>query len=242
MASDSAHVESMYNLLTAKGLRVWWDKICLQAGKPWEDGFCDGLVSSKSFICLISADAIAHPTNLRQNFSQLSANSACDNVLLEHQLALELHTLGLVEFIFPIFIGSSVPNLPGVQGLTLGSFNFGCLGNMPSLQIPAVVSKVCSHMERQCLGAPLNPDITVKDVVQRITSFQGGFAAGDAVKAFDVIADSIFKMCQQPLLKKVSKLSIAEQIRLTTMQMISQNAPMQDIDNYIVGELSSLGV
>ena len=30
--TDLAHVELLYNLLTARGVRVWWDKVCLEAG------------------------------------------------------------------------------------------------------------------------------------------------------------------------------------------------------------------
>ena len=30
--ADLAHVELLYNLLTARGVRVWWDKVCLEAG------------------------------------------------------------------------------------------------------------------------------------------------------------------------------------------------------------------
>ena len=35
VASDSIHVELMYDLLTAAGLKVWWDRKCLLPGVPW---------------------------------------------------------------------------------------------------------------------------------------------------------------------------------------------------------------
>jgi len=38
VASDSAHVEIVYKLLSAAGVKVWWDKECLEPGVPWEEG------------------------------------------------------------------------------------------------------------------------------------------------------------------------------------------------------------
>ena len=54
VASDSDNAQLLYSKLTDAGLSVFWDKICLQDGVPWEDGFCTGLVQSKVFVCLIS--------------------------------------------------------------------------------------------------------------------------------------------------------------------------------------------
>ena len=50
--SDSEYVKILYDKLTAAGLSVFWDKLCLPGGVPWEEGFCDGLVQSK--VCLYS--------------------------------------------------------------------------------------------------------------------------------------------------------------------------------------------
>ena len=65
VASDGAdtplkHVEKLYNLLTAQGFKVYWDKFCLEPGVDWEQGFCEGLVSSRAFVPLLSRDAINH--------------------------------------------------------------------------------------------------------------------------------------------------------------------------------------
>jgi serine/threonine protein kinase len=38
VASDSAHVERLYTLLTAQGFKVYWDKLCLEPGVDWEQG------------------------------------------------------------------------------------------------------------------------------------------------------------------------------------------------------------
>ena len=68
----------------------------------WEQGFCEGLVSSRAFVPLLSRDAINHPDKTWQNFSKLTAKqSNCDNVFLDHRLAVELQGLGLIEKMFP---------------------------------------------------------------------------------------------------------------------------------------------
>eukprot|EP01037_Dinobryon_pediforme_P028339 gene28339-31571_t len=103
--SDSDHVSYLYQALTARGLKVWWDKELLIPGQPWEDGFCAGLVNAATFVCLLSRGAINHPHKRNQNFSQLSNTSKCDNLLLEWSLALELRERGMMHGIFPIFIG-----------------------------------------------------------------------------------------------------------------------------------------
>jgi hypothetical protein len=97
VASDFEHVKSLYERLVAAGLRVWWDSKCLKAGEEWEKGFCDGLVDSDCFVCLLSRGAVNNPDIARQNFGELREDSKCDNVLLEHMLALELHHLGLIR-------------------------------------------------------------------------------------------------------------------------------------------------
>ena len=102
VASDSGHVERLYDLLTASGLKVWWDKKCLKPGENWKEGFCGGLVNSRTFVCLLSRGAINHPSIAWQNFGNLKEDSRCDNVLLEHRLALELKGLGLVEKVMGI--------------------------------------------------------------------------------------------------------------------------------------------
>ena len=66
-----------------------WDKVRLEPGQSWEEGFCDGLLKSRIFLPILSRGAINHPDKSWQNFSQLTTDSNCDNVLLEHLLSLE---------------------------------------------------------------------------------------------------------------------------------------------------------
>jgi hypothetical protein len=107
VGSDYRHVEYLLNLLRDKGLKVWWDKVCLEPGVPWEQGFCSGLIDRKAFVCLLSREAINHPKKPCQNFSLLNVESKCDNVFLEYRLALELLALGLIEKIFSVMPGDA---------------------------------------------------------------------------------------------------------------------------------------
>ena len=190
VASDSPHVEKLYNLLTAQGFKVYWDKLCLEPGVDWEQGFCEGLVSSRAFVPLLSRDAINHPDKAWQNFSKLTADSNCDNVFLEHRLAVELQGLGLIEKMFPVFIG----NLDATTSEYSHYFGSGCHPSLPDTSIKSVEEKLRHHMESQALGTPLEPNRTVKSVVDAITACQGAFIVGPADTTFAVAAASIAKM------------------------------------------------
>ena len=42
---------------------------------------------------------------IKERFEKLNASSGCDNVLLEQWLALEMCKRGLIDRVYPIFIG-----------------------------------------------------------------------------------------------------------------------------------------
>ena len=68
MWCDSPRTEALYKLLTEKhGLAVYYDKVCLEAGKDWEDGFCAGLMSSRMFVPLLSNSCLKSMTDLTQD-------------------------------------------------------------------------------------------------------------------------------------------------------------------------------
>ena len=190
VASDSQHVEKLYNLLTAQGFKVYWDKFCLEPGVDWEQGFCEGLVSSRAFVPLLSRDAINHPDKAWQNFSKLTVDSKCDNVFLEHRLAVELQGLGLIEKMFPVFIG----NLDTMTSEYSHYFGSGCHPSLSEITVKSVEEKLRHHMESQALGTPIVPDRTVKSVVDAITACQGAFIVGPADATFAAAAASIAKM------------------------------------------------
>jgi hypothetical protein len=84
-------------LLTQLGWKVWWDKRCLETGKDWEEGFCEGLVNSRVFVPLLSVEALGSTNDLQ-------ADSRCDNVLLEYVLALELYHRRLLTALIPVHL------------------------------------------------------------------------------------------------------------------------------------------
>ena len=193
--SDYYHAEYMYDLLTARGLKVWWDKKCLAPGVPWEEGFCDGLVNSRAFVPLLSREAINSGNYEKQNFGHMTEDSPVDNVYLEYRLALELHHFRLLEFIFPVLIGDCdersfdkiLPNR-----LYSSYFRSGCHPtSLPDVVVSSVEAKVQSHLDRQGLGSIVSEVVTVKGVVDAITTFQGGFIQGIAAGAFSQVVNSI---------------------------------------------------
>jgi len=102
VAADAELVEILYDKLRANGIDVWMDKKCLKDGQRWEDGFADGLFESDVFVPVLSKKAL-------KPFADLSATKGCDNVLLEHQMALEFQDRGRLRAIFPLFVGSLAP-------------------------------------------------------------------------------------------------------------------------------------
>lgn len=196
VASDADLAEYLYNSLTKIGLRVYWDKVSLKAGVNWEEGFCDGLVSSRIFVPLLSRDSINHSTIPWQNFSSLEENSRCDNVFLEHRLALELHHLGLLEYIHPLMIGDSAngKSVPVDERVYSNYFKTGCNPNTKDVQVTSVEEKVLMHMDRQGLGGSVANFVSVKAVLSAITSFQGFFVEGKGSEALLGAVEAILKM------------------------------------------------
>ena len=126
---------------------------------------------SKIFLPLLSKDAI-------KNFPTLTANSNCDNVLLEHHLALELRSRGLIEFILPVMIGD-ITSTEG-EAVYANYFSSKCHPNLANANVvvESVKEKCIQHLERQSLGSPLLSNMTVKSIMGEITSNQGCFIEG----------------------------------------------------------------
>jgi serine/threonine protein kinase len=212
--SDSEHVDRIYQELLRLELTVWLDKVCLQPGQPWEEGFCEGLASSSCFVCLISRNAINHPDKPWQNFSKLESGSRCDNVLLEWRLALELKEREMIEGIFPIFIGDASMTSEG-QLQYSNYFSSGCHPKiLPDVSISSVESKLREHLSHQGLGCPLDERRSVKDVVETITSSQGGFLSGEPDQVLTDICRKISLMrrniCSVEAEEEVTEFTVAD--------------------------------
>ena len=186
--SDFYHCKLIYEMLTKIGLRVWWDKKCLQYGVDWEKGFCEGLIKSRAFIPLLSRAGL-------HNFERLAESSLCDNLLLEYRLALELQSFNLIEFVFPIFIGDSSGDSTDPRACTYTNYyTSDCSPNCPDLVVKSVEEKLCEHLNSQGLGAPIISNPTVKDTYESLTKHQGGFIQGAGKDAFKAVVDFIHSM------------------------------------------------
>lgn len=193
VASDLTCAEALYDALTALDLRVWWDKRCLKAGQPWEEGFCEGLVSSATFVAILSRDAINSSNKTRQNFSELTENSPCDNVLLEWRLALELKERGMIEGIFPLFVGDLLSE-DGTQQYS-DYFASGCHpSTLPEVDVLEVDRKLGEHLDSQGLGTAYDRTSSVRRIVSTIVGNQGHFLRGDVTASMQEAAKSIEKM------------------------------------------------
>ena len=221
VAADAEHAKNLHQKLTHHGLNVFWDKVCLKDGKPWEAGFCEGLVNSRVFIALISEDAVAHPTNDRSCFSRLTASSACDNVLLEHQLGLELEELGMLEYVCPVMIRQR-------NGSNYDRFNSRCYGILPNVSVQDVQKKLTEHMSRQGLGSPLQLDRTIKATVGGIHAHQGGFVEGEYDSAVDLVVKNITTLCRKAvnmksLEREVSPGIVGDQLNDLRRQLVEKD-------------------
>jgi Protein kinase domain/TIR domain len=238
VASDVDKIQILYDKLIATGLKVWWDKKCIEDGKRWEDEFCDGLVQSRVFVCLVSKDAVAGP------FRRLTVNSPCDNVLLEHQLALELASMGLIDRIIPMFIGdvkaSSGPDI------LFETFQWPCLDGLPDIAVRDVSDKVAAHLERQALGAPLSAKRTVQATVDMLKSYQALLLEGDTASAFDRAAASIesaVRASSQPSPRGATHGSSPRSSGGQTMrvqQLIQEVNDLTDQNQQLAGEIQRL--
>ena len=187
--SDLHHCELMYEMLTERGLRVWWDKKCLHPGVNWEEGFCFGLIKSKCFVALISRGGL-------QNFEALTESSQCDHVLLEYRLALELHSFNLLEALFPVMIGDcSGGHITDPRACTYTNyFKSGCSPMCPEVLVESVEESLRKHLNDQGLGAPVISNQTVKEIYLLLMKHQGRIIEGAGGDAFSAVVDSIQRM------------------------------------------------
>lgn len=189
VASDLQHTQRLYELLTERGIKVWWDKECLEVGKQWEEGFCQGLVQSKIFVPIVSKEGL-------QNMVQLEPDSRCDNVLLEYRMALDLMQLGLLELIMPVGVGTD------------GAWTWPT-GNVSSSQVKKVEEKMVEHMAREGLGTPVRSAEGAKATLGNIFEFQAVFVESGAfgVNSWVEVADKIQGAVKDASGKSTRKLS-----------------------------------
>ena len=156
-------------MLTERGLNVWLDQKCLEFGKPWEEGFIDGLCKSRVFVPILSREAFV---SSNQSILTLTKSSPIDNVLLEYRLAGELQKRNLIELVCPVMIGDF-----DETNQTYANY-FKC-GSHPGLKVVSEVivnsieHRVMEVLDSQSLGMPLIDKVSIKDIMDNITKNQG---------------------------------------------------------------------
>ena len=139
-----------------------------------KEGFCDGLVKSMLFLPILSREAINSSTIEKQNFSLLARSSSCDNVLLEHRLALELIERGILATIYPVLVGDIVKD--GEKDLYTDYFSSGCHPNCTNfVVVDAVENTLQDQLNRLCFGTPLLDAMTVPLILESIVRNQGKY-------------------------------------------------------------------
>ena len=193
-------------------LRVFWDRECLKTGEKWEEGFADAICSCHLIVLVMSRTAFVMDGS--HNVTTLAEDSRCDNVLLEHHLALELNKLNNTA-IMPLFVGDKDDS-----GQYTHFFQTGC---MPKLQEGVVVrqisEKVEGYLEHNAGVAPemMPKRQSVKDVMDSVTQFQGCFLQGNAYEAVKGAARDIHQ-CTVRLVNERRERRAVEIFKFSTPQ------------------------
>eukprot|EP00607_Mallomonas_marina_P005244 CAMPEP_0182433372 /NCGR_PEP_ID=MMETSP1167-20130531/62718_1 /TAXON_ID=2988 /ORGANISM="Mallomonas Sp, Strain CCMP3275" /LENGTH=224 /DNA_ID=CAMNT_0024621973 /DNA_START=299 /DNA_END=970 /DNA_ORIENTATION=- len=127
---------------------------------------------------------------MKQNLSQLKTDSVCDNVYLEHRLALELHGMGLIEHIYPIMIGE----LAEGESDTYGPYELWGEKWASDEVVTEVEMKVNEHLEREGLGAPLEVSSTPRSTLKRIMEMQGHIFQGSGEVALSHVCADLLSL------------------------------------------------
>jgi hypothetical protein len=151
---------------------VFWDKRSLRDGQAWQQGFLEGLASSRVFVCLLSRAGMVSGVD-HTDFSRLTAESACDNCLVELGLAAELASpcLGLLEAVYPLFLGDrQVDHRGDRREEEFVPFKFPVFKEVVVGQVETVIA---SFLEEAGLGRPALPDHSVARVWGEVIKHQG---------------------------------------------------------------------
>jgi hypothetical protein len=187
--SEKDLVERLCDKLELKGINVWCDFRSLPGGELWEESFVDGLCSSDVFVPVMSKAALAP-------FASLTPESTCDNVLFEHQLALELKMRGQLHRIFPVLVGELRHDEE--LGEIYGDFFKGNgMPSCPEVMVRSVEAKLKEHLQRMGKGAPQLPDDKrkVNGTLKAITEHQGFELTGIKRQALRLAVDEIVRAC-----------------------------------------------
>jgi hypothetical protein len=145
------------------------------------------------FVPIMSRNALNHPIVVRQSFAALTTDSPIDNVFLEHRLALELRERGLVEKIFPVFVGDIVNGI--CEKYSFSGPN-ACYPTCQYQSVNSVEEALAKGLDGQGLGLPYQESQTVAEVLSSIVKFQGGFVLGPYEDSVNHLAGDLIDLAK----------------------------------------------
>uniref|UniRef100_A0A7S0YYN7 Uncharacterized protein n=1 Tax=Hemiselmis tepida TaxID=464990 RepID=A0A7S0YYN7_9CRYP len=157
----------------SNAVRVFLDKRRLERGRNFRDDFAGALIGSRVVVPVVSAYALARMKGLKEG-------SACDNVLLEWVLSLELLGAGMLDRCMPVMMGRELP--VGADGgkLVGDLFVEGDKDELPDV----VCLEVVREAERllRANGVEPSPELRGRTVRQVVADM----LLNDGFKAWDV--------------------------------------------------------
>jgi len=182
--SDYLNAQRLYNMLTSRGVRVWWDGKSLPADKEWKDEFALGLLHSNVVVCVLSRDALA-PLNSLQH------DSEADSLLLECRLALESIELGLCKRMLTVGVGA--PD-------SAGGFS-GWNWQWPIDTSVAVVNEIETQLQETlklaCLQPPVRSQEGPRHTLAKVFDGEASFIGGDSANTFEASVSKIAELAFQ---------------------------------------------
>ena len=180
--ADAELAVQLHDALRLRGLRVFWDGLELPRGASWEEGFADGLFDSALYVPLLSEGALAR-------LCALAAGSACDALLLELRMALELKARDELAGVMPVLVGE----LQG--GSATGAYAELRAPAGPEVVVAEVEERLSDHLQGSGRPPPshMRADCTVGRVLSAVLAHPPAALTGPAVNALDRSADIIAK-------------------------------------------------
>jgi serine/threonine protein kinase len=217
--SDRELARLIYETLTVDGWKVWLDKNCIGPTVNWRTAFMTGVMASAIIVCILSKGAINHsisanPTQEEQDdvkkrsFPSLTAESECDNVLLEQRLAGEFAQKDWCR-IYPLFVG----NKDTSTGEYSDFFLDGSYPNSEQMKTMKATVVMNVEMELQDFFNAKNlkisqPNLSVARILRNITDCNGKKIVGNFEAAFREAIDEIEKTLQDKLGRQPRDLSV----------------------------------
>ena len=163
VATDAALVERLYDKLCARGLTVWWDRECLEKGRPFWDCIIDGLRSAHVFVPIVSRGVL-------DGLSALDEASKIDGVLIEYRAVHEL-------------LLAAESDGRGTGGASLAVFPL-LVGDVKSLNITMGATALQTMFRfYDALSFPTLPRVRVKSVEDMIDKYDLRYAPTDAASS-----------------------------------------------------------